>query len=63
MLLEFVGAASRASGGDAARSALTSDGRWRITLTRPDLAEDTTTLRSTRGSMVTLNWRFEMDRA
>jgi len=66
MLLEFVGAASRASagaGGDAARSAVTSDGRWRITLTRPDLAEDTTTLRSTRGSLVTLNWRFEMERA
>jgi uncharacterized protein (TIGR02677 family) len=66
LLLEFVGVARRASAGagpHSARSSVTGDGRWRITLRPPQRLHDTTTLRSSRGRLVTLDWHFDMEPA
>lgn len=66
LFLEFVGVARRASAGagaDSPRSSVTGDGRWRITLRPPLRLDDTTTLRSSRGRLVTLDWFFEMEPA
>ena len=66
LLLEFVGVTRRASAGAgprSPRSSVTGDGRWRITLRPPQRLHDTTTLRSSRGRLVTLDWHFEMEPA
>lgn len=66
LLLEFVSVARRASAGAGPRSpqsSVTGDGRWRITLRPPRRPDDTTTLRSSRGRLVTLDWFFEMEPA
>ncbi|MFL6076958.1 MAG: DUF2397 domain-containing protein [Mycobacteriales bacterium] len=62
LLLELFGVAH---GGrqDGVRSAITGDGRWRVTLSPPDGREPTTTLRSPGGGLVTVNWRFELEPA
>nr|WP_324608949.1 DUF2397 domain-containing protein [Actinokineospora spheciospongiae] len=59
LLLEFVGVVRRTR----SESAVTGDGRWRITLRRPPRADDTTSLRAGSGSMATVNWHFSMDPA
>ncbi|RKT55523.1 DUF2397 domain-containing protein [Saccharothrix australiensis] len=59
LLLEFVGVVRRTR----SESAVTGDGRWRITLRRPPHLHDTTTLRADSGSMTTLNWYFGMEPA
>jgi uncharacterized protein (TIGR02677 family) len=59
LLLEFVGVVRRTR----SASAVTGDGRWRITLRRPAHPSETTTLRADSGSMVTLNWHFRMEPA
>lgn len=59
LLLEFVGVVRRTR----SESAVTGDGRWRITLRRPAQAHDTTSLRADSGSMATLNWYFGMEPA
>jgi uncharacterized protein (TIGR02677 family) len=64
LLLDFIGATRATSAGvdpDAPRSAVTGDGRWRITLRPPSHPGDTTTVRSSEGRLVTVNWRFEME--
>jgi uncharacterized protein (TIGR02677 family) len=75
LLLELFGAARRGTGDDGGaggtgaggsagvgvRSAVTGDGRWRVTLRRPDAGPDTAALRSPRGRLVTVNWRFELE--
>ncbi|MGH3625412.1 MAG: DUF2397 domain-containing protein, partial [Sciscionella sp.] len=63
LLLEFVAVARRApAAASTARSAVTGDGRWRVTLTPPAVA-DTTTLHSQGGDLVTLDWLFDMEPA
>lgn len=59
LLLEFAGAVRRTR----SESAVTGDGRWRITLRRPSSAHDTTSLRVGSGSMASLNWYFRMEPA
>ncbi|ONI71322.1 hypothetical protein ALI144C_51065 [Actinosynnema sp. ALI-1.44] len=59
LLLEFVGVVRRTR----SESAVTGDGRWRITLRRPPQAHDTTSLRADSGSMTSLNWYFGMEPA
>ncbi|MER6993765.1 DUF2397 domain-containing protein [Saccharopolyspora hirsuta] len=59
LLLELIGVVRRTP----SESSVTSDGRWRVTLHRPERAHDTTTLHAETGSMVTLNWFFQMDPA
>ncbi|QUQ64572.1 hypothetical protein JJ691_22920 [Kutzneria sp. CA-103260] len=59
LLLEFVGVVRRTR----SETAVTGDGRWRITLRRPPHAHDTTTLHADSGSMATLNWHFRMEPA
>ncbi|HWE89494.1 MAG TPA: DUF2397 domain-containing protein [Pseudonocardiaceae bacterium] len=62
LLLELLGM-SRKTGGDSARTAVTGDGRWRITLTPPNGGPATTAVRSPQGTLVTVNWRFELEPA
>jgi uncharacterized protein (TIGR02677 family) len=59
LLLEFVGSVRRAR----SDTSVTGDGRWRITLRRPDDTRGTTTLCADSGSLVTLNWYFRMEPA
>lgn len=59
LLLEFIGVVRRTQ----SESAVTGDGRWRVTLRRPPQAHDTTSLRADSGSMTTLNWYFGMEPA
>jgi uncharacterized protein (TIGR02677 family) len=63
LLLEFVSVARRASAGTGTAQSVTGDGRWRITLRPPQHLDRTTTLRSSRGRLVTLDWYFEMEPA
>jgi uncharacterized protein (TIGR02677 family) len=60
LLLELLGTAHRTAD-RRVRSAVTGDGRWRITLTRPIRADDTVALNSPQGSLTTVNWRFELE--
>jgi uncharacterized protein (TIGR02677 family) len=62
LMLEFLGAASRADGGTGSqpRSTITADGRWRVTFTPPVSPSDTATVRCPSGALVTPNWRFDM---
>ncbi|RKT83603.1 TIGR02677 family protein [Saccharopolyspora antimicrobica] len=59
LLMELIGVVRRTR----SESSVTGDGRWRITLHRPEFAHDTTTLHAESGSMVLLNWHFRMDPA
>jgi uncharacterized protein (TIGR02677 family) len=67
LLLEFVSVARRGSvsnaAGDPAHSSVTDDGRWRVTLTSPGRATETTTVRCVAGDLVTLDYRFDMEPA
>lgn len=74
LLLDLVGVSRRAPGGampaagatwsaGATRSAVTGDGRWRITLTDPAHAGDTATLDTPDGGFTTTNWRFDLEPA
>jgi len=63
LLLEYIGTVWRAgagAGSHEARTSVTGDGRWLITLHPPDRTGDTTTLSSPSGALATLNWGFEM---
>ncbi|MFF3375416.1 DUF2397 domain-containing protein [Streptomyces sp. NPDC002680] len=60
LLLELFGVA-RGRGGGAARTAVTADGRWRVTLRPPGSGPATAALYSPRGQLVTLNWLFELE--
>jgi uncharacterized protein (TIGR02677 family) len=66
LLLEFLGVTRRASTGmgwHSPTSSVTADGRWRITLRPPQRPDETTTLRNSRGRLITLDWYFEMEPA
>jgi uncharacterized protein (TIGR02677 family) len=60
-LLELF-AMARPTGGTA-RNGVTGDGRWRVTLTPMSDEPSTVTLNSSRGRLVTRNWRFELESA
>ncbi|MGF7238447.1 MAG: DUF2397 domain-containing protein [Frankia sp.] len=60
LLLELLGVA-RGSGSAGRRSAVTADGRWRVTLTPPNGGPGAATLRSPRGRLVAANWRFDLE--
>ncbi|MEN3304051.1 MAG: hypothetical protein V7603_253 [Micromonosporaceae bacterium] len=60
LFLDLLGVA-RARDGESRRSGVTGDGRWRVTLAPPDTGPATTALRSPRGRLVTVNWRFELE--
>ncbi|WP_410596158.1 DUF2397 domain-containing protein [Amycolatopsis sp. lyj-23] len=57
----FAVARQRGSGGS--RTAVTGDGRWRVTLTPEAGRPGTASLRSPDGVMTTLNWRFDLEPA
>jgi uncharacterized protein (TIGR02677 family) len=60
LLLEFLGAVRRAgTGQDGIRTAVTADGRWRVTLTAPR-AGDSAVLQTPDGTLVLSNWTFEV---
>jgi uncharacterized protein (TIGR02677 family) len=64
LFLEFVGATRRATAGtrhDRARTFVTGDGRWRVTLHPPVRPTDTAALRCPAGDFAMLNWTFEME--
>ncbi|MEV0246004.1 DUF2397 domain-containing protein [Nocardia sp. NPDC050712] len=61
LLLEFL-AVARGRRGEQYRSALTEDGRWRVSLTSPADGATTTVL-SPGGRFVTTNWRFDLEPA
>jgi uncharacterized protein (TIGR02677 family) len=65
LLLELLGIARRrgGQGGEGVRSAVTADGRWRVTLTPPDRGPGAATLLNPRGRLVAVNWRFELEPA
>jgi hypothetical protein len=60
LFLDLLGVA-RGRDGESLRSGVTGDGRWRVTLAPPDAGPATTALRSPRGRLVTVNWRFELE--
>lgn len=62
LLLEFFDAARKHSG-RVARSAITGDGRWRVSLTPPEAGPSTAVLSSPRGRLMTVNWRFDLEPA
>ena len=62
LLLELFGVARRHDGA-AARSGVTPDGRWRITLTPPGGDQNTASLVSPHGRLVAVNWRFDLEPA
>ena len=64
LLLELL-AVARRQGSRAldSRSAVTGDGRWRVTLSTPDGGSGTAALSTPRGRLVTLDWRFELEPA
>jgi uncharacterized protein (TIGR02677 family) len=62
LLLDLLGLA-RFSAADGSRSAVTGDGRWRVRLLPPDGGASVATLASPRGSLVTVNWQFELEPA
>nr|WP_026401302.1 DUF2397 domain-containing protein [Actinomadura rifamycini] len=57
LLLEFI-AVARRSGRE--RSAVTQDGRWHVSLRRPDDPSAVATLRGPDGRMVTIDWWFDL---
>jgi uncharacterized protein (TIGR02677 family) len=62
LLLELLGVARR-HGAQDVRSAVTGDGRWRVTLADPDGGSGTASLRTPRGRLVTVDYRFELEPA
>jgi uncharacterized protein (TIGR02677 family) len=60
LLLELFGVARR-GGAEGVRTAVTGDGRWRVTLTPPNGGPGTAVLRSPRGRLVAVNWQFELE--
>ncbi|MCX2730672.1 DUF2397 domain-containing protein [Saccharopolyspora sp. NFXS83] len=59
LLLELLGMVMRAP----SHSSMTGDGRWRITLRKPSSPHETTAVRAPAGSLVTVNWHFQMEPA
>lgn len=59
LLLEYL-AIARVRSGESTRSAVTEDGRWQVTLTRPEDAS-TTVLQAAQGQFVTRNWHFVLE--
>ncbi len=62
LLLELFGLARRVDR-DGSRSGLTGDGRWRVRLRPPGDGVSAATMTSPIGSLVTVNWRFELEPA
>ncbi|MFC9846259.1 DUF2397 domain-containing protein [Streptomyces sp. NPDC060223] len=60
LLLELLGIA-RGGTRRPARTAVTGDGRWRVTLSPPGSGPTTVALHSPRGQLVTRNWLFELE--
>jgi uncharacterized protein (TIGR02677 family) len=59
LLLEFLGVAR--ADGNATRTGVTGDGRWRVTLKAPTTGPATVSLPSPRGCLAAVNWRFELE--
>jgi hypothetical protein len=62
LLLELFRAARRHPAGDR-RSAVTGDGRWKVTLTEPPQPGQTTQLSCPSGRLATVDWLFELEPA
>jgi uncharacterized protein (TIGR02677 family) len=60
LLLDLFGVARR-NHGQHTRSGVTGDGRWRVILSPSDGGPATTTLHSPQGSLVTVNWQFDLE--
>lgn len=66
LLVDLMGVARRgARAGVRSQSytSVTADGRWRVTLTRPDPAGRVATLSCPRGRLTSIDWLFEMEPA
>ncbi|MFF5987046.1 DUF2397 domain-containing protein [Prauserella flavalba] len=63
LLLELVGTARRGTASPQGWESTTADGRWRVRLAAPASAEDTASIRSPGGTLVTADWLFAMEPA
>jgi uncharacterized protein (TIGR02677 family) len=59
LLLELFAIARK--DGPGSRSAVTGDGRWRVSLSAPDGVPATTAIKAPRGRLVTRDWRFVLE--
>lgn len=62
LLLELLGTARRGTAGSA-RSAVTSDGRWRVTLAPTDHGPGVAVIRTPRGRFTGPDWEFRLEPA